>query len=476
MEKHPEDRVRWRHKSRDDLAQSNQTYMDEYIDGVLDRVRTSPAPTAPIPRETLEKNFTPERMWKRGDYHSKTVERRRQAPSWDDLVDYRDVIEADVGLSDRTVQFFRNLAYRMGRTLRHYNWLLDRKALPSSFTRDDLHKTLDEWRDNVQQGRMINNSILSHPFKLSAPQEVIRNAQPWHASAKSEDVAEVYTTIRHGIIDDLVRNRTMLYPGRATAYTDRRKFLTQTYDRLNIWSWAADPVRRNHAVYRRERYFDMRRWPLNRQKEATRRRIESREDEDPSLQPVSAWHKYRIVVGPTPCKGIIRGTSVTRSRGEDPCAEMNEILRTLDVPRQKLTLKLWEDFLKDLRQVMGTRGIDTKNLFWRTRIVPPTHQVVPSSTAGTTDTTRTTGTKGTTRSTGTMATSGAGGAAGTTGNTGVKKVKLQPMTRKDEVFIPGPAVFPMGDTLLQQVKISQEIERSMIMNLPIPPPSLITFP
>lgn len=412
----PEERIQWRHESKHALDNYNRVYNNERADIFVDRVRRSKERQVQYPREIYLAEFLPERIWKLGSYDIESQEERRGYPDWDDLVDYRTAIEQDVGLSDRTITFFRNLAYRMGRTIRHYEEIRNRiTANRSSFFRHHLDDAVDKWTNQVHQGLRTNPANLAaHPFKSALPSQVIQRAQPDHPMAHSDDVLAVFTAIRHGIIDDAVQNRTMLYPGRAASYTDRRKFVGEVFERENIWSWASEPIRKYHAVYRRERYFDVRRWPVNRQTEARQKIITSRLDEDLSSQPVSAWYKYGVRVGP-----VTHPTAVLSSCDWCP-AVVNADLDSLDPAQQDVAWQVLTEFSKSLAQSLARCDPGPSDK-WGFQIIPPEEWYDKEPV----------------------------------------EPKLEKITRPNSIFIPGKPRFPMGDTLLNSLAISQDIEKGI---------------
>ncbi|KAI0126648.1 hypothetical protein BJ170DRAFT_724156 [Xylariales sp. AK1849] len=410
----PESRIRWRYPSKEYLDHYNREYKVHFTSTMGARDRATRNPRS-FQAKLYEDEFREEIGWKQGLYDGESVESRRLAPSWEDLVDYRTALEEDSGVSTKTTNFIRNLAYRMGRTIRHYRTLVERTSEPSCLTRKDLSDTLIKWQLYVDEALITaedKDDTSLHPFKAAQPSTIIAKATR-NADVSAQNRTEVFAEIRRGIIDDVVRNRTMLYPGRAAVYTDKREFLSQYFERANIWSWASEPIRRHHAVYRRERYFDMRRWPLKRQSEASQTKISSRADEDPALQPASAVYKYRLVVGP-----VTQYTARNPKTAHiSPTPAILKHIRTLDSKQQTVALQFLGGMAQGLVKVMQRQGtLDDK---WGVKFIPPHTQAQVKA----------------------------------------PQTKLRPMVRSNEVFIPGPAVFPMGDTLLQQVKISQDLER-----------------
>ncbi|KAH6657110.1 hypothetical protein BKA67DRAFT_554269 [Truncatella angustata] len=312
----------------------------------------------------------------------------------------------------------RNLAYRMGRTIRQYRALQKRTSKPSALTRNHLNAALDEWKvhvKNVWDDEEARNDVTVIPVKLGKPNGVIERVDVKNKNKDSECTTTVFKEIRDGIIDDMVKNRVMLYPSRRALYTDRHRFMGEFYERANIWSWGSEPIRQRHSPYRRERYFDMRRWPLNRQpNEEMRTKITTRADEDPDMQAVSGFYKYNIKVGPVP---MIPAQS-------DVVSKLIHLLGDPDkeIVAEQLIHSLSKEVVKIVKQVNEASGTG-----WEFRVAPPGARIA--------------------------------GTVNKTANITSAITRLRPIVRPKQIFIPGPAVFPMGDTLLQQVKLSQDLER-----------------
>lgn len=419
--RYPEERIRWRHRTKAALDTYNEGLCNIYATEMSRRQRNTVRPVTQHSLEAYRGGFLEEFSWKEGpDFSELTPQAQRDMPGWQDLVDYRTVIQKDIGYSWRTINFLRILAFRMGRTIRHCMDLAAHATKESALTREHLYSALEEWKRGTEgmhlgsRGGM--NGVQCIPFRASRPNAILEQIDKSHVLLQSENMVEVFRVIRHGIIEDMVQSRTMLYPGRSRRYTDKKRKTTfQCYERENIWSWASEPIRKRHAAYRRKLYFDMRRWPLNRQREDTRRRITKREDEDPSIQPVSAFYKYDLRVGPallTPKHSDLISNAI-RSLG--------------DPDKERVVRELLTRLGQQLTDMVGKTNDYDKN--WQIQIVPPQNKAVVAEAETTTATTTTTTTT---------------------------KPKLKP--RSD--FIPGRARFVMGDSLRQQMKLSHDIERS----------------
>lgn len=412
---YPEERIRWRYP--DDQANwiENWNLRRQYAEHRFNRDKTPATATGPLrTKADFEEDFEPVLKYKIGpEAASDSIEALRQSPSWNDLIDYRLVIAQDQVVPSKTTNFLRALAYRAGRTIRHFRALQRRTALPSALKRAHLNAAIREWRTDTAvplagpDPRRIGAS-------LPLVEEVIEKVDDKHPALASTDRTEVYRAIREGIIEDMVQNRVMLYPSRRTLYTDKTGPLEEIFMRANIWSWGAEPIRERQAPYRRKRFFDMRRWPVNKQaKESSRAAIRERRDEDPSIQSTSAWFKYGIQVGPQPKASASRGSST-----------MTELVQVIEDPvRAQLCARLGTYLTSEVVKIAGT--VEDFGPGWQIDIKPP----------------------------------GTDSKAGAKGDDPCVCI-AKPILRVKQQFIPGRAVFPMGDTLLQQVKISQDLERS----------------
>jgi hypothetical protein len=407
--RYPEERIRWRHESENAFKNFNAGLRDMYATEMMNRQRQPDKHVVQRSKDAYRGGFLEEISWKLGpNFPKDTVEEDRDTPSWDDLVDYRTVITKDIGYSWRTINFLRMLAFRMGHTIRHCKEVAKQTSKHSALTRQHLYSAFEEWERGVNDAHEDNRDEIADewlvPFKAATPNAILAQIDPKHKDLESNDMTVVFRTIRHGIIEDMVKNRTMLYPARYRRYTNHDKRNTfERYERDNIWSWASEPIRKCHAAYRRPLYFDMRRWPLNRQKQAVQKEIANREDEDPTIQPVSAFYKYNLRVGPA---ALIPKYSDLIS---------SAIMSLHDSDKERVAHQLINRFSEQMVKMVG----DTKDYdqHWQIEIVPP-KTLIPVK--------------------------------------GSEQPKLQPKSE----FLPGRAIFPMGDTLRQQLKISHDIEQS----------------
>ncbi|KAK8043694.1 hypothetical protein PG993_006124 [Apiospora rasikravindrae] len=388
----PEHRIIWRHESEEALRDFNQAYK-KLVLGIFERDED----------ENLPKGFVPESVYKVGTYPEGGFEAARQSPIWEDIVPIDVAAAQELGLTERTIQFFRNLAYRLGRTIRHYQQVQKRSAKSPGLPRKELKAVSAQWREMVGDVATAAQQAGYKPIRFTRLTDVIPRASPGNPAANSADLTAIFTTIRKGLINDSVQNNTQTYPSRPCYEKNDRGVVVKTFQRQNVWGWADKTIREHHSPYLRKRYFDVRRWPLNRQSEATQKIIRTRKDEDICLQSPLAWYRYGIRVGPN--KG---------ARG--PCE--NTIIDVLPATQQLAASQLVEKFKQALVVSMRNSNVSLVDE-WEFIINPPLRDPWRLLSAGDT---------------------------------------LEPIVRPTSKYIPGPPVFPMGDTLLKQIQISQELE------------------
>lgn len=437
MEVWPEECIVWRHASRADREKYNHDYKNLWVEYMLQQDSKTGerrfAPAEDWPREHYERQFLPEMAHAPGTYATDSEQARLQCPAFEDLVSFRRAFEKQLGLSERTVQYFRIIAYRMGLTIRNFRDVVARGPTdpPAPFNRTDLEYAVKMWEESVLDGRRGGVSPTYLPFIASRPHEVIARSQPNHPDVASEDPAKVYTAIRRGIIDDCVKNRTMLYPCRVAVYKDAAGRAGEAYERADLWGWADPTIRQHHAPYIRRAYFDVNRWPLNRQGEATRKRIRARLDEDPAVQPTLAWNRYGIRVGPRggntgagcsdgAADGDVDMTDAPAAGGGGSGSggfdfDLLGSLRPDQRPAARVLMQKFNEALVDMLKDASPALKDT----WQLTITPP------SSAES-------------------------------------RGPKLVPIVAQQSRFFPGPSSFPMGDTLLKELKVSQDIMDSML--------------
>ncbi|KAK8061423.1 hypothetical protein PG994_007789 [Apiospora phragmitis] len=389
----PEQRIIWRHEDDEAFIKFNRAYK-QHTSGIF------PADQ----EEGKSKGFVAETVFKVGIYPEGGFEEARQSPIWEDIVPIDMAAAQELGLSERTSQFFRNLAFRLGRTIRHYQQLQQRSAKSPGLPRKDLNSKSALWQQMVGDVTGTAKQAGYKPIRLTQLTDVIPRAAPGHPAAQSTDLTTIFTTIRKGLINDSVKNYTQTYPSRPCFQIDENGCVIKTFQRQNLWGWADKMIREHHAPYIRKRYFDVRRWPLHRQSEATQKIIRTREDENIYLQSPLAWYRYGIRVGPA-SKGAL-------GRYE------NSIIDVLPSKQQLAASELVKKFKQALVVSMRNANVSLQDE-WEFIINPPLRDPWRLLPAGQT---------------------------------------LQPIVRPTSKFIPGPPVFPMGDTLLKQIQISQELE------------------
>ncbi|KAK7984117.1 nuclear pore complex component [Apiospora arundinis] len=398
IEVFPEQRIIWRHADDEAFLGFNRAYKKHTTtlfteDSEIDKPKT----------------FAAEKLFKVGTYAEGGFEEARQSPIWEDIVPIDVAAAQHLELSERSSQFFRNLAFRLGRTIRHYQLLQQRVAKSPSLPRKLLKSASAQWQAEVKNVTKTAKEAGYTPIRFTDLTDVIPRAAPNHPAAQSKDVTEIFTAIRKGLINDSVKNYTQTYPSRACfqiAENDRHRKI-KTFQRQNVWGWADQRIREHHAPYTRERYFDVRRWPLHRQSEATQEIIKTRKDETKCLQSPLAWYRYGIRVGPASKSALTLD---------------NSIIDVLPSTQQAAASELVKKFKQALVVSMRNANVSIQD-DWEFIINPPIRD--PSRLLP---------------------------AAGQS---------LEPIVRPTSKFIPGPPVFPMGDTLLKQIKISQELEEML---------------
>ncbi|KAI1334073.1 hypothetical protein F5Y15DRAFT_315721 [Xylariaceae sp. FL0016] len=516
----PEDRVCWRYPDENEFHDTRRGYMNAMLDfydgaypspgqrqlttpdrsnelvGLLDHagptvakemalletiVTTEPRQRQADRREFIKHHLVSERRFAVGDAPQRAIEEARHSPYWEDLLDWRTVYFADVerlGLKnsrarqlrqdvnnqaagwtvkqhllkqsipelktpERTVQFFRNLAYRMGCTMRHIELIRQRLSydeplppnhqLPEQLDMDvglkdprpastipgprmavdatsqviscrqwqtvseqDYNREVQHWRETIDRG------MGEVPFLPPNIQEVLDRADPRGYFRGRINDQDPWDIMRKGIINDLVENRVVLYPGRPTAFRDLTNQAYQGVERPNLFAWATKEQRRFQARHTRKTYFSLRRWPVEHQPAAVQEAIRHRKDEVIRIDPSQPGQEHGILTYRLP-------TPDTRTGHAHPLG------------------KEWHHPLE------GTM---------RGRMLPtPSNSPEPPTVAPT------------------AATTAAAPTAAVP--TGTIRRNQNPISRRNNVFIPGPAVFPAGETLLQQISISKQLEQAL---------------
>ncbi|KAI5865881.1 hypothetical protein GGS23DRAFT_358367 [Durotheca rogersii] len=345
--------------------------------------------------------------WVQGPLKGFGIDVERQTPLWEDLADW-DRLGAEqrrrggaLPVADVTVQFLRNLAYRMGYTMSHVedikNRLRYRHAIRGRVawwkpvSRPALEQGLDHWFKSIQYGTGPVE------FKMPSIGKIVDKLDPKRTLRDQHPGQDAFGTIREGIINDCVENRSTLYPSQTRVFEDSSGYFKDIDDyqpaklyvglkRPSLFSWASSAQRRYQAPYTRKSYFNMRRWPLYHQTPERQEIIKNRRDEVVRDDPSDPAQKYGILTSRLPVH--------------------------VDRPARP--------------QPPGRRGPE------------PEHPPDPF----------------------------AGFTQEDFEGTGVElpdpsRVKFVPYTRPTSRFIPGPAVFPMAETLLQQIALSQQLEEAL---------------
>ncbi|OTB00730.1 hypothetical protein M426DRAFT_267283 [Hypoxylon sp. CI-4A] len=616
---HPEDLIAWRHSSELDFDNSQEAFAESLLEHLVKAYKLSELKSLPeghfdyafdhLGRDEVPRILTAalkppvwtdddallvpkeliygEQYFQDGAYPPNSVEAMRSSPSWQDIrvwnelaaqkVEYFKVENGEnLSVPEVTAQFFRNLAYRMGRTIAHAEEIEQRLqySVPSSelgapaktgrwkpISREAFDQEKRQWNRN------LTYATGEIEFRRPTPQKVIEKADPMNGfrrrfPGKQDDWSKI---IREGIIEDCVQNRRTIYPGRKMVVEDSSGYHYGDNDyapskkfhgiwRPSLFKWATESQRRFQAPYTRGAFFDMARWPVHRQSRRTQAIIRRRKDEvlkrDPSVQRRATgiltpripeyWEKsalYGASLYPLtkrfeqgPLDGTKQTTSEqgtkkaesTKARGQfgvsdgtktvsgtkptestkppaetststaptgtaetaEPTATSNN--PTIQPPTNEplnhdLDIFLFTDITYDnMSNPFSTdaaSATSAPNLRYnrqpaqysqQTPYPSPGHsqeapvqygrqpveqvQRQPSQPRQTVQAQQQTPTPKTTKST----------------NPSTKQptttrpaAKLVPFTRPQERFIPGPAVFPMAETLLQQVALSQNLENAL---------------
>ncbi|XXH03020.1 hypothetical protein Hte_009410 [Hypoxylon texense] len=511
---HPEHRVRWRHENREAFLANQRSYrevmvghlMDEHViltktkdsdegefSGILDHLHTSrllgsrlmKAQAAVDPEKIseglLRAQIQLERRWVAGSYADDSIEAQREAPSWSDLMDWHTVgrvAEPQLAknekfeVPERTVQFFRSLAYRMGRTLAHVRDIERRlqysvsapdasgalqptgeTRLWKSISQNTLLEGIRHWQNSITYGaskiellpptlqfvidkadphgtleRNLKEQGLDSPYLQVLRKEGV-DIEKWRKPITRE------TIVREGIVQDCVLNRNTLYPGRLLDFEDssgyykdsknwqrNKLFVGQT--RPSLFKWATKGERRYQAPFTRGKFFSMQRWPLFHQRPERQEYIQWRVDEIRRVNPSLPGQEY----------GILTQRLVSRvwegTKGTIPASGTKEAVQDTKAPS-------------------GTNG---------TRDSPSTKvSAAPGDGAVNQDSTPSSNTDASAMSTKVAPQQGGKGPGRRRTEAPPLTRRLIPITRPRERFIPGPAIFPMAETLLQQIALSQTL-------------------
>ncbi|KAI1759985.1 hypothetical protein GGR53DRAFT_526676 [Hypoxylon sp. FL1150] len=521
---HPEHRIRWRYEDKADYINQQRLYREgviehlmnenyllyqnkdstlEEFEGILEhrggldsrrlahRLRLAqqhPDQVVRLSQSLLRLLIQPEIRYVQGSYPDSSVEKQRQSPSWSDLMDWPAVAEAAAPtlaekafeVPERTVQFFRNLAYRMGRTLAHVKTIERRlqytvpptagetakTALWQPISQDAFLDGMRHWQNSIEAG--------ASEIELKPPTtaDVIENADPdglmayeikkrpqtghFRMEPSEGDI------IREGIIKDCVMNRNTLYPGRHMEFEDSSGYYKDTNDfrahklfqgqtRPSLFKWATDAQRRYQAPYTREAFFSMQRWPLFHQSAERQDIIRRRADEIPRLDPGLPGQRYGILQ-PRLAGGAAGGTKAANyAYGATDAYGTKGGLGTKGPSGTNGTRD------PTSTKPPGTPGAGGAGYGYGYSYTP-----TPSSTNPSTSNNMSTATAGGSKPP-------AGPPAAPTAPTGKSfgdasgkppvTRQLVPFEKQKETFFPGPAIFPMAESLLQQISLSQTLSQ-----------------
>ncbi|KAI1353427.1 hypothetical protein F5Y01DRAFT_60853 [Xylaria sp. FL0043] len=568
---HPEDRIMWRYEDLQHFQENSAEYLNDMLQhydvsysnwslydkdrprfahelefmmdhagsdfpAELERIETQheqpgTAPASARRRELISRYIVPEGLCCIGAPMTDNIDIERDAPHRDDLApwetvgDYLTKYRKQVKgrhaseyhyhpgephypqTPERTVQFFRNIAYRMGRTSRYagrikerLQYLENNSGIGSPMSLDlsaDLKQPLP--KSNKDMGTMPtpmaekwwksisardydiavenwNASILegSGEVALVPPNinEVLEKADP-DASFQNplKGDQDPYTIIREGIIDDCFRNRPTMYPGRLSGFKDQEDKEFQEYERPNLFVWATKDQRRYQAQHTRRHFFNMQRWPAPHVVPHRLDAIQARKDEVLSKNLSKPDQAYRISTDRLPI-GKAKPLHVQsivdhhRSRNLDGLDYSSPGLPKHSGP------SLTGPFLdnnssrsssnKNNNNNVDNSTIGSKNtISINTAKIPPVN-INPFEAGLFRNINNNMESPQKPRKKETLGTTGA------TGNQDTRKMKQGhvPFRRSDEKFAPGPAVYPMGDTLLQRILLSEQISSVITPKVP----------
>ncbi|KAI0517120.1 hypothetical protein F5B22DRAFT_646109 [Xylaria bambusicola] len=398
---HPEDRVTWRYQNSYHFRESNEEQVEDMVlhyqqsygswalcngdrprfarelEFMLDhagfdftpelqRVETQKQPTTTIAaakrREFIHKYIVPEGLFSIGDASPDDIEYERDFPyradiaPWEavgaHLTKYHEYVKQQrlnehyyysgepyfPQTPERTAQFFRNLAYRMGRTMRYVDQIKERLQVLEKPSNTEPAKASLELSAELIKPRPIksmkSNTATSFPVieKLWQPistktydlaiekwtlaiaagsgevalippdiKDVLAKADPNSSSQNPlKGNQDPFTIIREGIIDDCFRNRPTMYPGRIGGCVDKKNKEYQGYGRPDLFVWATKDQRRYQAQHTRRYFFNMQRWPSSRILPHRLEAIRERKDETLRVNPSDPDQAYGILTNRLP--------------------------------------------------------------------------------------------------------------------------------------------------------------------------------
>ncbi|TRX91422.1 hypothetical protein FHL15_007646 [Xylaria flabelliformis] len=647
---HPEDRVRWRYLGMEQFHSFSEKYLDEMVDHYdasygkwpsylknrprfsrelefmldhtgpdfhyeLERVETQdkhPGTKAALGRRRafIRDYLAPEGLCRIGDIESDSIENVRAAPRRKDLAPWEAVgayltkyHEQHKDMHDhmryyypgdlqhpqtpeRTAQFFRNLAYRAGRTLRYVDQIKDRLQYLENNTKAVASKPPLDLSGDLKEPRPENSgdppvpaivekwwqaiSVKDHDFAIKKwnaaikegagelallppdINEVLERADPltYRPSFQNprpiDEKQNPFTIIREGIIENCFQNRPTMYPGRLSGFKDQTKNEFQGYERPSLFEWATKDQRRYQAPHTRRHFFNMQRWPPSRILPHRREAIRARKDEVVRKDPSKRDQAYgiltnRVPIGkekplyahplihhhgrapdddwrslmPPPYKDIKINNSLTeqytrlsgaKDKGKNKVDKEENNPDFSDVEDDSVNMAgLEPDFShiydKDLVDP-GSFDIDDTTFNYADDIKTQNKGATPGGMGTTTPkkpvprkglVTPLTPEKTPAKPTAPMEPT-VESKTGIKSAKGVKFAKVAkpaatgrsvtaramsgfvPFERSNQKFAPGPAVFPMGDTLLQKVLISHELNHALYPEKPFYKRPLLGLP
>ncbi|KAK6949141.1 hypothetical protein Daesc_009215 [Daldinia eschscholtzii] len=578
---HPENRVYWRHESQKSFH-ANQTLYREAIVEHLENKYGLGNPNAPIVKEELEhildhlgddtlpdrlvestsegggpkegeitshdllkRQIQPEVGWVRGSYPEGGPEEKRNAPSWSDLVDWEtlgkfsiervsDDIRKEVReeamkkrrlpVPERTVQFFRNLAYRMGRTIAHVEEI-ERRLQYAVYDNASGIPTRHEWKAiSTEASRQayehwqltIQNGVGPIEFLPPTMEDVVNKVDPDGLMRRESNYQSAADIIREGIIKNCVENRNTMYPGRVEALEDssgyyindgkfKQNKILSGYKRPSLFKWATQRQRRYQAPYTRGVFFHMMRWPVHLQSERLQELIRQRQDEVERVEPSIPSQSYGMLMPRFPERLIEIGTSgltqhsqqnnrwskEQRTKGttsenatkthvgtKDPeRPDVSEQTKTpMDTKHSSSTKPAIETSTQEVPQAIPQVTYSeppqvAPQINPRDITHPPVQEIPRGEYQESPVTTTVEQQLSNTRTDGAdkMATTQPQQQSTAAATPRRKPVRPQmvPITKSEERFMPGPAVFPMAETLLQSVVLSRKLENVVYPQPPL---------
>ncbi|KAI8957977.1 hypothetical protein F5Y11DRAFT_363214 [Daldinia sp. FL1419] len=492
----------------------------------------------------LQKRIQPEIGWVQGSYREGGLEERRNAPSWSDLASWETLGELSYARLDenfrrevpeearkkrrlpvpeRTVQFFRNLAYRMGRTIAHaeeverrlqYSVYDNVSGIPKTvqwkaISTDSFRQAYEHWNLTITNGL---GPIEFLPPTLEDIVNRIDSDGTMRYKFANHGMADI---IREGIIKNCVENGNTMYPGRIEALEDssgyyvndgkfkQNKLLTG-YKRPSLFKWATVAQRRYQAPYTRRVYFTMMRWPLHLQNENLQEAIKQREDEVPRVDPSVPDQNHGILMPRLPESSVPQvytstwypwpsipssedeGTKTTTSENvtkpntatktPERTEDLNKTKTLQDTKHSSSTKAPIKTSIQKIPQDVHQQEPKVNPQAFLQVIHQELPQVVPQATPRlavqsiskpfTPETLqRSIENPIVDQSQTTIHTNNVNNMATTQQTTqkpprNPRRVRQQlvPITQPEEQFMPGPAIFPMAETLLQSVVLSRKLE------------------